>query len=528
MKRKFSVILLLIICIFAFTSCGNESATSSTDESQSTDTTDTSDTVPVEDYNGEVTSEIFDAQISIKNFECQMSDTKGYVGKVQKNNKRYHKYGNWIEKYYDGTSLYEDTKNGWVKTEMDEYQSDFFIKPFELFSKLKGTFSDFTYNSDSKEYVKENFVIPVNEDNISLDKVCFKFKDNEILSCTIYSDDIISDLYQFEFTNFNNVEVKVPHGHEFTETTDMTDVGIKPIRRNLRCDTCGKIVDSLFYFGYYPQTDVTELMGEELSAYVSAEKPTSEDSQGFTSYKYYMNSSNKTDFIWYKDIDVDSDGQNDYRCVYFDQYAAQNTTSGPSDVSYSYQYENGYLTGNYYFFKYEPIKWTLMEETDGQIIMSSDLILDKMEFYDNTNNRTIKNSYNRSITVYPKDYEYSNVKSFLDNNFYNDAFNESQKELVNTIDLLSTDDIFNDDYGYRRNYNSDRQKTASDYAECLGVKVWHSFRYLDYGTYMLSTPFVKGGHTDMIYRVGFDGQIVTTSVVAYYGIVPSISVKVQN
>ncbi len=133
-----------------------------------------------------------------------------------------------------------------------------------------------------------------------------------------------------------------------------------------------------------------------------------------------------------------------------------------------------------YYFKVEPIKWNVLEDKDGKVFIFSELILDAHKFDDSSN-----------------DYAASSIRSWLNSDFYNKAFTDKQKELIenttlkdisNVTDkvfLLSEEEIENTSYGF--NSNNDRCKKVTDYA-----KANHAYEYKENGWYWLRTPSYAG------------------------------------
>lgn len=192
------------------------------------------------------------------------------------------------------------------------------------------------------------------------------------------------------------------------------------------------------YFGQYPQSDVTDdAIASMLKMFIPA--PTETDNNVWTSYDYYIDGS-VSNFMWYVDIDFNEgefaqikdalgvDGK--YRGVYFTSYRPY-YVGNSSSADYSYQDDNGYYTSKVYWFKYEPIKWQILEENSGKALLLADIAIDSQEFYTDDFSRTVNGE-----TVYPNNYAYSTIRSWLNETFYNTAFNDHQKRLIEatTID----------------------------------------------------------------------------------------------
>jgi hypothetical protein len=73
--------------------------------------------------------------------------------------------------------------------------------------------------------------------------------------------------------------------------------------------------------------------------------------------------------------------------------------------------------GTTYYFKVEPIKWRILKTSSGSYTLMSEQALDNQMFYKDTNNRTISGS-----AVYPNNYMYSDIRTWLNADFLSKAF----------------------------------------------------------------------------------------------------------
>ena len=243
-------------------------------------------------------------------------------------------------------------------------------------------------------------------------------------------------------------------------------------------------------FGSYPQSKVTD---GELKAKLT-ELAGSTD--GWTSYGYYSRNEEteqpeQGDFMKY--VDVECDGAK-YRGVYFTAYRPYWTIDAATEDN-SNQKENGYEVNTQYWFKYGPIYWQVLsyEKETGNAVVLSKNIIDSQQYYNNNNERTIDGK-----TVYPNNYEHSDIRAWLNGTFYEGAFSEKEKDVIiaTTLDnsayseeysqydsnsttdkvwLLSYDEAHNADYGYDTEHWSDsetRRAQGSAYALCQGL--WKS------------------------------------------------------
>ena len=175
-------------------------------------------------------------------------------------------------------------------------------------------------------------------------------------------------------------------------------------------------------FGTYPQSKVTDTTLLSTLNAAGGTLPTSANSQAWADYGYYI-SDYVSSYMWYIDITNETD---EYRGVYFTSYRPY-YTGGSSSTSNSYQDDNGYTTSSVYWFKYEPITWRVLDVQSDKAFLMADLVLDSQDYHYSTSNRTIGGS-----TVYPNNYEHSHIRSWLNDTFYNTAFNAAEKARILT------------------------------------------------------------------------------------------------
>ena len=297
-------------------------------------------------------------------------------------------------------------------------------------------------------------------------------------------------------------------------------------------------------FGSYPQSEVTD---SSLTATLNSKAglPTSSNSQAWTSYGYYINGS-VIHFMWY--IDITTGGEK-YRGVYFTPYRPYGTTSS-SSTGNTCQDDNGYKTSTVYWFKYEPISWTILSEntTDGTALIFCDMIIDSQEYYISTSSRTIDGK-----TVYANNYAESTIRKWLNETFYNTAFSELQKQIIltttvdnsmattysstdeyvceNTQDkvfLLSYQDVINSNYGFYSNelwLDTARRKKTTDYAQAQGAYTSTSTGCAGNGWWWLRSPLHYDSYIANL--VDYRGYACSHSKVdaTLYGVVPALTIK---
>lgn len=286
------------------------------------------------------------------------------------------------------------------------------------------------------------------------------------------------------------------------------------------------------YFGSYPQSEVSDSALISTLNGLAGTLPTSSNSRLWTSYGYYINGS-VSNYMWY--IDIENDGEK-YRGVYFTSYRPYFTTYSSSS-SNGYQSTNGYFTYEAYWFKYEPIKWQILEEKNGKAFLFCDIAIDSQNYYINSNSHTVNGN-----TVYANNYAYSTIRSWLNDNFYNTAFSDLQKELVQTTlvdnSVSSTgyssnsyacadtnDKVFLMSYKEVTSYgltSSSRQRKSTDYAKSQGCWASTSSGYVGNCWWWLRSPYnFSSRYARGIY---LDGDVSDYYDVGstYYGVVPAL------
>ena len=263
-----------------------------------------------------------------------------------------------------------------------------------------------------------------------------------------------------------------------------------------KAEAAGKTykVGDIVEFGYYPQSKVTD------SSLVSALDKVSKTwvSYGYysgdESYGYRYDSMVRGDWMRYADITYNGAK---YRAVFFTQYRPYDTLS-TSSSDRTYQDDNGYTPYNTYYFKYEPLKWRVLDPATGLVLCentidsqaySNTLYFDGHDFYGSND---VENAH------YACDYATSSIRKWLNYNFYNTAFSVSQQANILTSKLdnkayFEVDSHFDGEDTYDKIYilsYSEMQNTAygftspssirakgTEYAKCQGLWVDSSNEY---------------------------------------------------
>lgn len=295
-------------------------------------------------------------------------------------------------------------------------------------------------------------------------------------------------------------------------------------------------VGDIIEFGMYPQSRVRD--NDTIATLNSIDGE-------WISYGYYSGSGvypytdgrmAPGDYMRYKDVVWGSDK---YRAVVFDTYRPHRV-GWETNTSYNetpHQFINGYGYGNVYWFRYEPIKWRVLNPETGMVM--AETVIDCQPF----NNYILKSGTNKygddlywgdsSKIYYANNYAQSSIRKWLNNDFYNTAFTAAQQSIIkytfldnscsnssysseatyDKVYLLSYDDVFNSDYGFKSGSGSTggiRAAMPSDYSECHGVYVYSGGSYRDYypgfTTWNLRTAS-SGTPTRTVCMVWEDGKV---------------------
>ena len=244
-------------------------------------------------------------------------------------------------------------------------------------------------------------------------------------------------------------------------------------------------------FGSYPQSRVNDTVTINNLDGVT---------KNWKSYKYYSGTGDdcdgnmtSSDYMLYADFLY---GGEKYRAVTFSEYRPC-VTGYTSSASYTEQDDNGYYTGNTYYFKYEPLKWRVLDASTGLIVCDS--AIDSQPYNNYILGADGQYWGDSNKKHYASNWEYSSLRAWLNNEFYNTAFSKTQQDRIkeltrenkstydskydsnptsDKITLLSSDDVLNKNYGFNPSEFADdtaRQRKGTDYAKCQGLYVSSSY-----------------------------------------------------
>lgn len=263
----------------------------------------------------------------------------------------------------------------------------------------------------------------------------------------------------------------------------------------------GASTGDVVWFGAYPQSRVEDAaLIDALNARLSDE--------AWSDYGFYVDGV-PASIAFYQDVDL-----NDacYRAVRLDGLRPWYADL-PAGAETSNADDNGYAAGEVYWFRYDPIPWTVLSvDDDGNALLSATRALDSQPYqatYEGTGNATIPGT-----DAFTNNWETSDIRAFLNGDFVDAAFTDAQKARVQTVTLdnvnstekpthkyaknqndtqdqlflLSYADLVNPDYGFstRANYSKDTQgDKINDTSDPTVLNAMHKRRgYTDYAAVM--------------------------------------------
>lgn len=250
-------------------------------------------------------------------------------------------------------------------------------------------------------------------------------------------------------------------------------------------------------FGSYPQSKVTDpRIISVLDGFLTDDV--------WVSYGYYIGTDTEfdgnmtsSDYMKYADLKLNGEK---YRAVRFSQYRPRMTSSTSSETN-SMQDNNGYYLNTTYFFKYEPLTWTVLDPEEGYVM--SNIAIDAQAYenfsyydpdsFDSASGPMVYNG--KDCKYLANDWSKCSLREWLNRDFFNTAFTAEEKAQIgktylnnnnsfnssldgagtfDKIFTISFYDAINSDYGFDEDGSrSDlaRVRPATDYAMCQGAEV---------------------------------------------------------
>ena len=295
----------------------------------------------------------------------------------------------------------------------------------------------------------------------------------------------------------------------------------------INASTVSYNVGDVIEFGFYPQSQVKDnSLLTELN----------EIDKKWISYNYHRQATRPAvgivsdDYMQYADVEYNGEK---YRAVTFSTWRPY-ITEKESAPGNTYQDANGYNYGTVYWFKFEPVKWRVLNPETGFVM--SELVLDSQPFSVMCNMNMVSGYYYNSseLTTYANDYKTSYITKWLNNNFYNDAFTDNNKQniflsvshdsqLTERVFLLSINEI-KKQYGF---INKDKiTGIATDYAQVQGIEVY-DYKKGDCDWWLRSHNEGDTGHANII---RYDGANYNARYTNYtsIGIRPAMLINLNS
>lgn len=216
----------------------------------------------------------------------------------------------------------------------------------------------------------------------------------------------------------------------------------------------------IIQFGNYPQSEVTNYyLIDELN---NVEK-------NWVSYEYYCGTGNRydgnmkpSDYMKYADFFHKGIK---YRAVYFGDFRPIITGWKLGDNSWQRDF---YVQNEVYYYIFEPLKWKVLSPKSGLIMCDS--IIDSQPFNNLIYKKGEQYYQGKNSAVFASDYEKSYIRAWLNQDFYNTAFSNQQKNNIKktTIDNKCLWSNYSQDYNSNPTTDyvfllSDKEATSTEY-----------------------------------------------------------------
>lgn len=226
--------------------------------------------------------------------------------------------------------------------------------------------------------------------------------------------------------------------------------------------------------------------------------------------------------------------------------------SASPDQAY-FKFDNGttIINGATYWFKCEPITWDVLSNTNGEFYVVSSVLLDAHCYDKSTSTRTINGK-----TVYPNNYEYSDIRAWLNEDFYNSAFALGNSHIQTTavdnsasttdspsneyacsntedkVFLPSYKDYVNSSYGFSdSDYSTEtRLCRTTDWARARGAYYYYYYNYpstrlyINKGHYLTRSP--KSSNSSEAWYVDNFGHLCGGGVNVRFSVRPALTIKI--
>ena len=212
--------------------------------------------------------------------------------------------------------------------------------------------------------------------------------------------------------------------------------------------------------------------------------------------------------------------------------------ASPNRDNYTFSDNSSVIDGNTYYFKVEPIRWRILSESDGKAFILCDSIIANKAYASSNNN-----------------YANSDIRAWLNDEFYKTAFGDLQQALIQTTEvdngvystgyspnpyacentsdkvfLLSYREVTNSAYGFANDpsaYDTARRMLTSDFSRATGAYTVTSSSYYGIGWWWLRSPNTY--YSNIARYVYYYGIAGSDYYVYYdnYGVVPALNLTLS-
>lgn len=295
-------------------------------------------------------------------------------------------------------------------------------------------------------------------------------------------------------------------------------------------------------FGSYPQTLVSS---------PTLIKALNQLNINWVSYGYYVGEGKhgtmvQSDYMKYADVVYNGEK---YRAVTFTDYRPY-ITYFPAEERWTNQKIHGYTPNNIYWFKFNSIKWVILDPREGLIVAKD--VIDSQPYCNTaylTNNVYYSNVPN---SLYINNYEASSIREWLNNDFYYTAFKKAEEDLIkitkldnrsyhsdyskfdspstnDKVFLPSYSDFSNASYGFNSDvsaHDNSRMGYGTDYARCQGLKI-ADFYEDNACNVWLRNPGKSSRYVCEAYHYGALSGSTQDAYYTYVGVRPAISINLN-
>ena len=225
--------------------------------------------------------------------------------------------------------------------------------------------------------------------------------------------------------------------------------------------------------------------------------------------------------------------------------------ASPNWNNYTFSDNSSVTSGNTYYFKVEPIRWSILSESDGNALIFCDSIIANHNYHHTSSSTTIDGQ-----TIYANNYKYSDIRAWLNDEFYNTAFGDLQQALIQTTEVDNSaastgystnryacentfDKVFLLSYLEMRNSNSvpffykAPCRRTSDYSRAMGAYMSTSSSDYGNGRWWLRSPdYENASNVRYVnsHSSAAAGNNVSDMVVYYdsYGVAPALVITMTR